>query len=131
MVCGSFASPQFAHSTEPVALRAWCERRMLRTDFDVFLLGTAMENTHKNKSAPEVLASRPRGQPLLRKTPENARKKGFSAEAARNPVMQNAKFPSLFLFFRNDFNVLAKKFIGRVVTHHFVACNDNWVYSYM
>jgi hypothetical protein len=46
--CGRFNSPQFGHSTAPTAVSAWCERRMLRRDFEVFFLGTAMTETQPN-----------------------------------------------------------------------------------
>jgi hypothetical protein len=52
-LCGITGSPQFEHSTEFFAFNAWCERRMLRTDFEVFLLGTAMINSQYIKKAPD------------------------------------------------------------------------------
>src|SRR3954447_6189260 len=42
--CGRFSSPVSLSSTKELAPSAWCDRRMLRRDGEVFLLGTAMED---------------------------------------------------------------------------------------
>jgi branched-chain amino acid transport system substrate-binding protein len=42
MWCGRFISPQLGHSAKAARGNAWCERRMLRRDFEVRFLGTAI-----------------------------------------------------------------------------------------
>ena len=39
-ICGCFISPQSGHDDKLGIANRWCDRRMLRFDFDVFLFGT-------------------------------------------------------------------------------------------
>ena len=57
---GRLVSPQFGHSFTALAPSESCERRMLRLEGVVFLLGTAIDLSHRITGPTGVLVKPPR-----------------------------------------------------------------------